>query len=105
MITFFKKDIYIGILVLSFCLGLIFPLASVLAVEDDMLASVSDNANNTSVNDNANNTSVSGGDSTRLKNPLGIDSIEEFIIKIIDVLLVFALPIIILYIMYAGFLF
>lgn len=46
-----------------------------------------------------------GGDSTRLENPLKVQSVEEFIIKIIDVLLVFALPIIILYIMYAGFLF
>jgi hypothetical protein len=38
-------------------------------------------------------------------NPLQSTSIEEFILKIIDVLLVFALPIIVLYIMYAGFLF
>lgn len=47
----------------------------------------------------------STGGSTQLKNPLKSQSIEEFILKIIDVLLVFALPIIVLYIMYAGYLF
>jgi len=36
-------------------------------------------------------------------NPLQSQTIPEFILKIIDVLLVFALPLIILYIMYAGF--
>ncbi len=41
----------------------------------------------------------------QLCNPLKSQSITEFLLKIIDVLLVFALPIIILYIMYAGFLF
>jgi len=45
------------------------------------------------------------GGSTELKNPLKSQSIEEFLLKIIDVLLVFALPIIVLYIMYAGYLF
>jgi hypothetical protein len=38
-------------------------------------------------------------------NPIKSQSISEFLLKIIDVLLVFALPIIILYIMYAGYLF
>lgn len=40
-----------------------------------------------------------------IENPLQSQTIPEFILKIIDVLLVFALPIIVLYIMYAGFLF
>lgn len=40
-----------------------------------------------------------------LTNPLKSASIQEFLLKIIDVLLVFALPIIILYIMYSGYLF
>jgi len=47
----------------------------------------------------------SSGDKRLLANPLKSRSIEEFILKIIDVLLVFALPIIVLYIMYAGYLF
>ncbi len=41
----------------------------------------------------------------KLTNPLKSDSIESFLLKIIEVILVFALPIIILYIMYAGYLF
>ncbi len=40
-----------------------------------------------------------------LTNPLKSNSIEEFLLKIIDILLIFALPLIILYIMYAGYLF
>lgn len=40
-----------------------------------------------------------------LLNPLKSTSITDFLIKIIDILLVFALPIIILFIMYSGFLF
>ena len=48
---------------------------------------------------------ISPGGSRELKNPLKSKSIEEFLLKIIDVLLVFALPIIVLYIMYAGYLF
>lgn len=49
--------------------------------------------------------SAQGGDTGKLSNPLQSQSIEEFILKIIDVLLVFATPIIMLYIMYAGYLF
>lgn len=40
-----------------------------------------------------------------LQNPIKSQTILEFIIKIIDVLLIFAVPIIVLFIMYAGFLF
>ncbi len=52
----------------------------------------------------------SGGDQTTnpggsLDNPLESDTIPEFLLKIIDVILVFAIPLIILYIMYAGYLF
>lgn len=49
-------------------------------------------------------TQVRGG-STKLENPLKVGSIEAFLLAIIDVILVFALPIIIFFIMYAGFLF
>lgn len=40
-----------------------------------------------------------------LTNPINSKTIPEFLLKIIDILLVFALPLIILYIMYAGYLF
>jgi len=48
-----------------------------------------------------------GSGVVKLENPLGSenDTIAKFLLKIIDVLLVFAIPIIILFIMYAGFLF
>ncbi len=48
---------------------------------------------------------VSQGGSMTITNPLKSQTISEFLGKIIEVILVFALPIIILYIMYAGFLF
>ncbi len=41
----------------------------------------------------------------KLLNPLKVDSIEGFLIAIIDIILIFALPIVILFIMYAGFLY
>ena len=40
-----------------------------------------------------------------LCNPLGQDSLVEFLMGILDVLLTFAIPIIVLFIMYAGFLY
>lgn len=52
-----------------------------------------------------NNPPTSGNSTVELKNPLKVDSIEAFLVAIIDVILVFALPIIIFFIMYAGFLF
>ncbi len=45
----------------------------------------------------------SGGGGTGLINPLKSATIGEFLIKIIDVLLTFAVPIIIFFIMYGGF--
>lgn len=41
--------------------------------------------------------------SNQLVNPLQSQTIQEFLMKIVDVILVFALPIIVLYIIYAGF--
>ncbi len=41
----------------------------------------------------------------RLVNPIVSKDITEFLFKIIDILLVFAIPIIVLFIMYAGYLF
>lgn len=40
-----------------------------------------------------------------LTNPLAFDSITEFLDALVQVLLIFAVPIIVLYIIYAGFLF
>ncbi len=48
---------------------------------------------------------VNPGAPGQLTNPLQSQTITEFLLKIIDVLLVFALPLIVLYIMYAGYLF
>ncbi len=50
------------------------------------------------------NTSVNGG-SMSLTNPLKATTISGFLLAVIDVILVFALPLIVLYIMYAGFLY
>lgn len=47
----------------------------------------------------------SGSDSGALCNPLGSSSIYDFLMKIIDIILVFAVPIIVFFIMYAGFLY
>lgn len=44
-------------------------------------------------------------ETTKLVNPIKASNIQTFLLKIIEVLLVFALPIIILFIMYAGYLF
>jgi len=75
-------------------------------------AAVSVGDPNTSAGDTSNtsagspsNTSAGGCPPGQLCNPLQSQTIPEFLLKIIDVLLVFALPFIILYIMYAGFLF
>ncbi len=51
-------------------------------------------------------TNTSGGCAPgQLCNPLQSQTVQEFLLKIIDILLVFALPIIIFFIMYAGYLF
>lgn len=50
------------------------------------------------------NTSVGGG-SASLTNPLKATTISGFLLAVVDVILVFALPLIVLYIMYAGFLY
>lgn len=43
---------------------------------------------------------------TKLANPLkGVTSISDFLIKIIDILLIFAVPVIVFFIIYSGFLF
>jgi hypothetical protein len=48
----------------------------------------------------------SGGGVTQLKNPLGNNTtLTGFLLKIIDILIIFALPLIILAIIYAGFLY
>lgn len=44
-----------------------------------------------------------GGGQTTLINPLGNVTIEQFFLKIIDIVLVFAMPLIVVFIMIAGF--
>jgi hypothetical protein len=55
--------------------------------------------------DAPNPSSVGGLSVGKITNPLQSQTIPAFLFKIIDVLLIFALPLIILYIMYAGYLF
>lgn len=43
--------------------------------------------------------------SIQLQNPLKVDSIEKFFQLLIDILLIFATPIIVFFIIYSGFLF
>jgi hypothetical protein len=43
------------------------------------------------------------GQTVELINPIEADSISEFLVAIVDVLLIFATPLIVIYIMYAGF--
>lgn len=47
--------------------------------------------------------SPGGNKSNSLENPLKFDTIEGFLLGVIDVILVFATPLIVLFIMYAGF--
>ncbi|MAZ56899.1 hypothetical protein CL653_03845 [bacterium] len=45
------------------------------------------------------------GASVGIKNPLGDKTIQDFFLDLLDVLLVFALPIIVFFIIYSGFLY
>lgn len=52
------------------------------------------------------NTGGTGQNSgVRIMNPLQSETVEAFLIKIIDIILIFALPVIIFFIIYSGFLF
>lgn len=57
------------------------------------------NVNSTGGNINPTSPNSSG----TLVNPLKATSITEFLVAIVDVLLIFAMPLIVIYIMYAGF--
>ena len=48
-------------------------------------------------------TGVPGSDPTKLENPLGNVTLLEFFLKIIDVVIVFAIPVIVFFIILAGF--
>lgn len=48
---------------------------------------------------------VRAEDSVMLLNPLTVDSIEELLALILDVVIIFAVPIIIFFIIYSGFLY
>jgi hypothetical protein len=65
------------------------------------------NGNGVQVENGNSGVQVQNGNSgiVKLKNPLQATSIEQFLLNVIDVILVFAIPVIVIYIMYAGFLF
>lgn len=46
---------------------------------------------------------VAGGEIQRLQNPLGSNSIQEFFLKIMQILILFAVPLIVFFIILAGF--
>jgi uncharacterized membrane protein (DUF373 family) len=48
---------------------------------------------------------VTGGDPVRIENPLKAENIAEFFNDIIDILLIFAIPLIVFFIIYAGFMY
>lgn len=48
---------------------------------------------------------VTGADTVRIQNPLRADNIVQLFTDIIDILLVFAVPLIVFFIIYAGFLY
>ena len=117
----FRTKILVGLLVLS---GLIAvqsnSIASFLAESSSQTAVVYDGTslgNNSSTNDGGGTTnqgggssynpgqSSTGGGSGALTNPLKAGTIQQFFLAILDIILVFAIPIIVLFIMYAGFLY
>lgn len=106
MITFFGRTLTYLIPVIVF-LGLF--ATSFFVVSADTWGA--EGGNNTGVpgtNDGVggvNPGSPNGTQSLNLVNPLKSDTIEAFIFAIIDIILVFALPIVIFFIMYAGFLY
>ena len=64
------------------------------------------NSGNTNMNaQNSGNTNVKSSGSANLQNPLSFGSITEVLLTILDVLIIFMVPIIILFIIYAGFLY
>lgn len=51
-------------------------------------------------------TSTGGaGGAVKIENPLAFDSLTDFFLAIIEILLIFAIPIIVFFIIYAGFLY
>lgn len=61
-------------------------------------------AQTTPVNPGGSNTPVNpGNDSLRLQNPLGNTDIIKFLQSLLDVIMIFAIPLIVFMIIYAGF--
>jgi hypothetical protein len=87
-------------------------LAIVAVMPDRSLAAVSQTSDSGSVvgqtsgtGSVVSDTSDSSSGSGAVINPLASDSLVDFLLNILDVLLTFAIPIIVLFIMYAGFLY
>ena len=68
-----------------------------------------DNSGNATGGGDQQPNATGGGDggnvSVTIENPLGDKTIQDFFLDLLDVLLVFALPIIVFFIIYAGFLY
>lgn len=62
-------------------------------------------SHDSSVGGGDDDSSVGRGDLVTVQNPLEADNITELFASIIDVILVFAIPIIVFFIIYAGFLY
>lgn len=61
--------------------------------------------NNPPIVDVVDTSQVNNSDSATLINPLGSDSITEFFLQLLQIVLIFAVPIIVFFIIYAGFLY
>lgn len=46
-----------------------------------------------------------GGSSIQLENPLAVSSIEELLVAILNIFIIIAIPLVVIYIIYAGFLY
>ncbi len=66
-------------------------------------SSYTSSGNNTSTYTSSGDNTTSSGGSITLTNPLAANSLTEFFMSILSILLIFAVPLIVLYIIFAGF--
>lgn len=72
--------------------------------EENTFGSGASQTNTEGVGESPSNSVGQGSSGSRLANPLQADDIITFITQIIEIILIFALPIIVLFIMYGGYL-
>jgi len=84
-----------------------FSVAFAFAASNDTSATQSAASNDTSATQSAVSNDTSSGLSVSLMNPLdsSISSIPAFFLAILDILLVFAIPFVVFFIIYAGFMY